>query len=74
MNHIDFGFSIFNKKIFDKAPMGVTIDLQEIIGNVVKSGELLGYEVTQRFYEIGSFKGIEDFKTGRWGKRGGKRR
>ena len=62
MNHIDFGFSIFNKKIFDKAPMGVTIDLQEIIGNVVKSGELLGYEVTQRFYEIGSFKGIEDFK------------
>ena len=62
MNHIDYGFSIFNKKIFDKEPMGVAIDLQQIIGSVVKSGELLGYEVTERFYEIGSFKGIDDFK------------
>jgi hypothetical protein len=36
--------------------------MYEIIETLVKYRDISGYEVSQRFYEIGSFLGIKDFK------------
>lgn len=62
MQHIDYGFSIFNREVFSAYVSGGSIDLAEIISSLVSSQNIAGYEVLQRFYEIGSFRGIEDFK------------
>jgi MurNAc alpha-1-phosphate uridylyltransferase len=62
MNYIDYGFSIFNKDVFSKVPSQTFVDMYEIIETLVKYRDISGYEVSQRFYEIGSFLGIKDFK------------
>jgi hypothetical protein len=37
------------------------LDLSETIQMLVRTGDLYGYEVGQRFYEVGSFQGIHEF-------------
>jgi NDP-sugar pyrophosphorylase family protein len=61
MTYIDYGFSIYKKAVFAKLTTEKYLDLSEIIESLVITGDLSGYEVNQRFYEIGSFQGIEDF-------------
>jgi NDP-sugar pyrophosphorylase family protein len=60
MNYIDYGFGILPKDCFSSLPNNKVIDLADIYVNLVETNELLGYEVKQRFYEIGSFDGIEE--------------
>ena len=61
MSYIDYGFSIFKREVFSNLTSRKFLDLSETIEDLVKSGDLYGYEVDQRFYEIGSFRGIEEF-------------
>jgi len=61
MTHIDYGLSIFNASAFEPYPDGSPTDLSEICATLSTAGLLAGYEVHERFYEIGSLKGIEDF-------------
>ena len=35
-------------------------DLEEVYRNLLKKNELSGFEVKERFYEIGSFSGLND--------------
>jgi len=63
MQHIDYGFSILGRKSFRELPQNTNVDLTEVIGGLVSKGELLGYEVENRFFEIGSFQGIEDLRS-----------
>jgi NDP-sugar pyrophosphorylase family protein len=37
-------------------------DLKDVFKELISKNEMLGYEVYNRFYEIGSFKGIEETK------------
>ena len=62
MQHIDYGFSVTRKETFEGLPRSVSIDLANIFENLVSEGEVAGYEVDQRFYEVGSFEGISTFK------------
>ncbi len=62
MHHIDYGLEIFTAKALGRVNEGVRIDLADIFKDLIKHGDMVGYEVHERFYEIGSFSGIEDMK------------
>ena len=62
MNYIDYGLSICKKDIFTKMAYNI-FDLAEIFTSLSKENQLDFYEVNQRFYEIGSQQGIEDFSN-----------
>lgn len=60
MNFIDYGLGIFNKSAFKD--FSGRFDLSEVYQKLLINKELAGYEVNKRFYEIGSFEGIEELK------------
>ena len=54
MHHIDYGLSLFQAAAFDAYPADKPFDLAEVMGKLVREKQLAGYEVRERFYEIGS--------------------
>ena len=63
MRHIDYGLSLFKRAAFDSYPDGQPFDLAEVMGKLVREKELAGYEVRERFYEIGSPAGLAELET-----------
>ena len=63
MNYIDCGFSVVNRNAFTHIPFNIFYDLSELWEKLSQSNELLGSIVYERFYEIGSRKGIVDFEN-----------
>jgi MurNAc alpha-1-phosphate uridylyltransferase len=60
MQYIDYGLGVFRAGAFDDVPAGVAYDLAGLYGDFLREGQLAGFEVTQRFYEIGSPAGLEE--------------
>jgi NDP-sugar pyrophosphorylase family protein len=60
MRYIDYGLMICTKQIFDAFPDGVPFDLADTLEDLSRRGQLAGYEVNQRFYEIGSPVGLAE--------------
>ena len=60
MQHIDYGLSLFRKKAFDRYPADKAFDLADVMRDLVAEKQLAGYEVPERFYEIGSHAGLEE--------------
>jgi MurNAc alpha-1-phosphate uridylyltransferase len=60
MHYIDYGLGILSSSAFDTHSFGVKFDLSEIYNYLSINDQLNGYQVFQRFYEIGSLKGIRD--------------
>ena len=60
MRYIDYGLMICSRQIFDDSAGDVPFDLADILENLSRKGELAGYEVSQRFYEIGSPAGLAE--------------
>ncbi|MGB8591710.1 MAG: nucleotidyltransferase family protein [Candidatus Acidiferrales bacterium] len=60
MHYIDYGLGAFRAAAFDSLPAGQPFDLARLYGDLLQGGELAGFEVTQRFYEIGSPAGLEE--------------
>ncbi len=60
MKHIDYGLGILPKQAFEEYNNKTVFDLSEIYGKLLKKDLLAGYEVKERFYEIGSFTGLEE--------------
>jgi NDP-sugar pyrophosphorylase family protein len=60
MRHIDYGLGVFRALALEQVPAGVHFDLAELYRQLLSQGELAAYEVSERFYEIGSFQGIQD--------------
>jgi MurNAc alpha-1-phosphate uridylyltransferase len=63
MTHIDYGVGILCNKSMDIYDKNIIFDLAELYENLSLNKELYGYEVFQRFYEIGSLQGIEDLSN-----------
>ena len=63
MHHIDYGLGLFRSQAFDGFPRDQVVDLAEVQKTLVARGELAGYEVTERFYEIGSPAGLAELDT-----------
>jgi MurNAc alpha-1-phosphate uridylyltransferase len=62
MQYIDYGLTLLSKEILKKIPRGKPYDLADVLGNLAQANRLLGYEVYNRFYEIGSLEGLKDFE------------
>jgi NDP-sugar pyrophosphorylase family protein len=60
MHYIDYGLMICSRQMFGDAPIDVPFDLADTLENLSRKGELAGYEVNQRFYEIGSPAGLAE--------------
>ena len=63
MRHIDYGLSLFKRSAFDAFPAGQPFDLAEVMGKLVRERQLAGYEVRERFYEIGSPTGLAELEV-----------
>ena len=63
MSHIDYGLSILRAAAFEPWPSAEPFDLAEVYQHLVLGGELAGYEVKQRFYEIGSSEGLAETES-----------
>jgi NDP-sugar pyrophosphorylase family protein len=63
MQHIDYGLSVFSAAAFDEYPKGTAFDLAELMGRLVARKQLAGYEVPERFYEIGSPAGLAELEA-----------
>jgi hypothetical protein len=61
MRHIDYGLTYFRTEAFQDFEESISFDLSDIYFHLLKTEELGGFEVFERFYEIGSHQGIEDF-------------
>jgi NDP-sugar pyrophosphorylase family protein len=62
MRHIDYGLSLFRASVFEEWPEKGPFDLAEVMRRLVAQGELAGYEVPERFYEIGSPAGLAELE------------
>jgi NDP-sugar pyrophosphorylase family protein len=62
MRHIDYGLSLFKAVAFDGYSREQPFDLAEVMGKLVREKQLAGYEVKERFYEIGSPSGLEELE------------
>ena len=60
MRHIDYGLGLFKTAAFDGFPRDAVVDLADVQKALLARGELAGYEMTQRFYEIGSPAGLQE--------------
>lgn len=63
MEYIDYGLSLFRPKAFDMFPAGEPFDLMEVMQNLIAQGDMAAYEVAERFYETGSFKGLAELEA-----------
>jgi NDP-sugar pyrophosphorylase family protein len=63
MRHIDYGLSLFKASGFASYAASQPFDLAEIMGKLVDDKQLAGYEVHERFYEIGSPAGLAELET-----------
>jgi NDP-sugar pyrophosphorylase family protein len=62
MRHIDYGLSLFQATVFNAYPADKPFDLAEVMGKLVREKQLAGYEVHERFYEIGSPAGLTELE------------
>jgi NDP-sugar pyrophosphorylase family protein len=62
MRYIDYGLSVLTRAVVEKEiPSGERRDLADVYNVLSRRGELGGYEVHTRFFEIGSPAGLHDF-------------
>jgi NDP-sugar pyrophosphorylase family protein len=58
MQHIDYGLGLFSSEVFRRWPGSAAFDLSLVQRRLVEQDAMAGYEVKERFYEIGSVSGI----------------
>ena len=64
MRYIDYGLSAFRRSVIAQSVMEQPMDgdLSTLFHRLSRAGELAGYEVAERFYEIGSPQGLQDLE------------
>ena len=60
MKHIDYGLGVFDSAAFSGYPADKAFDLADVYQDLIATNDLAGYEVRQRFYEIGSREGLTE--------------
>ena len=60
MRHIDYGLGVFRSSAFDGFPRGECVDLADVQGALLTRHQLAGFEIAERFYEIGSHAGLQE--------------
>lgn len=62
MEYIDYGLGILPRIAIETIPPDEKYDLADLYVQLQKQGKLEGYEVYERFYEIGSINGIDELE------------
>jgi len=62
MRHIDYGLGVLSAGVLDPVPSDRPTDLAAIYEQLAVSNNLAAFEVSQRFYEVGSFAGLAQFE------------
>jgi NDP-sugar pyrophosphorylase family protein len=60
MRYIDYGLGVCDHRAFDVVPDSGSYDLAAVYQRMLREGQLAGFEVRKRFYEIGSVSGLEE--------------
>jgi NDP-sugar pyrophosphorylase family protein len=60
MRYIDYGLGAFRADVFAELPDGVRYDLATVYQSLLSAGELAAFDVPERFYEVGSLRGVEE--------------
>lgn len=60
MDYIDYGVALMQMSAVDRIPTDRPFDLAELYTALVAGGRMMGYEVFQRFYEIGTPESLEE--------------
>ncbi len=63
MRHIDYGLGVFEASCFADIPATGAHDLADLYQSLLRRNLLSGCEVPERFYETGSFQGIEELSA-----------
>jgi NDP-sugar pyrophosphorylase family protein len=64
MQHIDYGLLAFERRVIEeRVPAGARADLADVLHALSLEGSLAAYEVPERFYEIGSERGLADLEA-----------
>ena len=63
MRHIDYGLGAFRQAAFARRGDGDAFDLAVLYQELLAEGDLAGYDVGGRFYEIGSPDGLEETRA-----------
>ena len=63
MHHIDYGLSMFKSSVFEAYAADQIFDLAEVMRRLVREKRLAGYEVPERFYEMGSPAGLAELEA-----------
>ena len=62
MIYIDYGTSLLRKEALELVPTGEVYSTEELFAELIRREELLAYEVNERFYQVGTPEGLEEFK------------
>lgn len=60
MKHIDFGLLLLRRQALESVPAGKNTDLADVLFSLVCRDAVAGFEVGERFYEIGSPQGLRE--------------
>ena len=60
MKYIDYGLGLFRAEAFAEYPRNAVVDLATVQTDLCQKGQLAGFEIKERFYEIGSHAGLEE--------------
>ena len=60
MRYIDYGLNVFHSETFANCPSNKPFELAEFYPDLIISNLLAGFEVKERFYEIGSRHGLAE--------------
>jgi len=60
MQYIDYGLNVMSASVFAAWEQRDAFDLGNVLTALSERSELAGYEVKERFYEIGSHQGLKD--------------
>jgi N-acetyl-alpha-D-muramate 1-phosphate uridylyltransferase len=63
MQHIDYGLGVFRAEALAAYPEDRNFDLEAVYQELLSHNLLAGFEVKQRFYEIGSPAGLEEIRN-----------
>lgn len=60
MVFIDYGLNLFRNNVLELIPENTHYGLEDVFSQLIANQELLAYKVKDRFYEIGSIKGLKE--------------
>ena len=63
MRHIDYGLGVLTARALSLVPAGRHCDLAAVYQQLLADDDLVGVEVSERFYEIGSPEGLEETRS-----------